>query len=122
MKWGAAERKIAVSLVAPGMTPTPILGMLPGVSLSSTYTSKDLDKIYSDIKSSGMPANKTETVALAMAYLAAGGLDVAGHALMVSGNMIHELEGAVFEAWPQWLLDQTEFLLKRNGARLYSKT
>lgn len=100
------------------MTPTPILGAMPGVNLSTTYTPKDLDKIYSDIKSSGMPANKTETVALAMAYLADSGLEVAGHALMVSGNTIHEIEAAVFESWPQWLLDHTDFLLHPNGARL----
>ena len=118
----AAAKEIAISLVAPGMTPTPLLTSLPGLQIGPNYTQSQLEAVWDHVIGSGVPANKIQTVARLITYLANEGLNVAGHGFMVMGDQIRELEDSLEEAWPQWLVDATEFLRPSNASqRVYEQ-
>lgn len=122
LKTRSLANNIAISLVAPGMTPTPIMASLPNVDMPDGYSDDALATLYDHIRGSGVPANRTETVARAIVYQADAGLSANGQGLMVLGDQVCELEEALLEAWPQWLLDTTDFIRSAPSTGIYDPT
>jgi len=117
----ARSKNIAISVVAPNMTPTPILASLPGVSLGPTPSGAELEQLYSSIRASGTPANSTAVVAQAMAYLASRGLSSAGQGLLVSADVIYDIERSVLDAWPEYFRDAAGYILASSGGAVYEQ-
>lgn len=95
------------------------MATLPDVHMPKESSDEELEALYDRIRGSGIPANRTETVARAIAYLADSGISVNGQSLMVLGDQVCELEKAIVENWPQWLLDATDFVRNAPTARVY---
>lgn len=104
-----------MSLVAPGMTETPLLGSLPGLSVD-TSSRTELQAIWGQIKSSGLPAQGPDVVARAVCYLIGQGIQAAGQGLFVQGGEVFDIEDGLAKARPAWLSQRMAYLLKGDGA------
>ncbi len=58
----------------------------------------------------GIPINKAESVALAMAYLVSGGLN--GKTIFCAADKFREIEDPIIEAMPQWLGEENVKLVQ----------
>jgi len=99
----AAEKNIALSLVAPHITFTP--GVFaqqykPGI--------EEFRKMRNKLKPMGINLSSSHTCALAVAYLAEGGLKTAGMGLLVEDDEIYNLEHALSQARPEWFVKKSE--------------
>ncbi len=117
----AAAHGVCLSLVAPGMTETPLLGSLPGVSISSSSLPRSqktqaLEQLWEQLKSSGIPSQKPEAVAQAVCYLFASGNTAVGKGLCVQGGDVIDLEAELATSRPEWVRKNLAYLLKGEGA------
>ncbi|OCK81444.1 NAD(P)-binding protein [Lepidopterella palustris CBS 459.81] len=94
---------IAISLVAPHITYTP--GTFPGKYKPGRA---EYEKIRDELKAVGIRLSSSRTCALAAAYLAEGGLEMAGKGLVVENDEINDLETAWHEARPSWFVKKSE--------------
>ncbi|KAI9735371.1 MAG: hypothetical protein M1818_006566 [Claussenomyces sp. TS43310] len=90
-------KDIALSVVAPHITYTP--GTFPDQYKPGAAAFK---QIYDALLPKGMRISQAITCAQATAYLAAGGLDVAGQALVIEADEINEIEKDLVDTRPDW--------------------
>ena len=98
LKNDLATVNIAVSVVAPGITVTPIL-----VQERSGLASVDIDKWAVGMQKVGVPINKAETIALAVAHLMHKGLAGNGYGILIQADLMAEIEGGLARARGQWM-------------------
>ncbi|KAF2487812.1 hypothetical protein BDY17DRAFT_314672 [Neohortaea acidophila] len=86
---------IGISVVAPGITLTPIiLGRKEG---------QTLEDWGQDMSGRGVPINNAETVALVVANLMGQGTKANGSGMLVQANRVQELEGGIAKSRAQWM-------------------
>jgi len=91
------EKNIAISLVGPHLTFTP--GTFPDQYTPGYEAYKQM---YDALLPMGIKMSQSITCAHATAYLAAGGLAVAGQGLLIEADEIHELEKELEKLYPAW--------------------
>jgi len=108
----ASPQNIAISLVAPHITYTPgtFLGKYkPGRAA--------FEKIRDELSPLGIHLSSSRTCALAVAYLAHGGTDLAGEGLLVEADEINAIESDLHRARPEWWVKKSE---NHQAERVYS--
>jgi hypothetical protein len=109
----AAQRNISVSLVAPSITFTP--GTFPEEYERGEAPFENMRK---KLKQIGLGLSSSKTCALAVAYLARGGLETKGMGLLVDDDEIWNLEQALKDSRPKWWLDKSD---NEKSAEEYAK-
>jgi hypothetical protein len=104
LKYPLKARNIAISLVAPGFTKTPIMADLPG------HYGLDLSTIFDTLHKAGLFSNEPKTVASAIIYLVLGGMESNGKGLAVEDEQIVDLEKMLLESRPPWVLKKLQYL------------
>ncbi|KXT05078.1 hypothetical protein AC578_7532 [Pseudocercospora eumusae] len=95
LKGDCAKTGIAISVIAPGITLTPIiLGRREGQSL------EDWGK---DMSGRGVPINSAETIGLTVANLMGQGMKANGSGVLIQANRMQELEGGIAKSRQQWM-------------------
>jgi NAD(P)-dependent dehydrogenase (short-subunit alcohol dehydrogenase family) len=95
LKGDCAKVGIAISVIAPGITLTPIImGRREGQSLQEWGK---------DMGNRGVPINNAETIALAVAYIMGLGMKASGSGYLIQANRVQELEGGIAETREQWM-------------------
>lgn len=95
LKGDCAKVGIALSVIAPGITLTPIiLGRRQGQSL------QDWGK---DMSGRGVPINNAETIGLTVANLMGQGMKANGSGVLIQANRMQELEGGIAKGRKQWM-------------------
>jgi NAD(P)-dependent dehydrogenase (short-subunit alcohol dehydrogenase family) len=105
LKNETAKLNIAVSVVAPGITVTPILGQSREMQVSPSQWADGMKKY-------GVPINKAESIALAVGYLMNGGLQSNGKGLLVQSDRMWDIEGAMAKSRPTWMSQEMLDLFK----------
>jgi hypothetical protein len=77
---------IAISVLAPAITVTPL------ITSQEERKSTSLDQEVSRLKESGVPINRPETVALAVGYIINGGMQSNGKGILVQADRMTDLE------------------------------
>jgi short-subunit dehydrogenase len=119
----ASANGIAISLVAPGMTETPLLGTLPDIREAMNGKAADeesLQALFANLRSIGIPSQEPDTVAQAILYLIEQGDGAAGLGLLVQGGEVIDLESELQRTRPEWLTQRMEYLL-RSEAPVWKK-
>jgi len=100
---GAAQRKIPISLVSPGITFTP-------GAFAQEYKrgEKEFLDMRNKMSTMGIRLSSSRTCGLAVAYLAVKGLDAAGTGLMVDDDEIYDVEQTIQDAMPAWLVKKLD--------------
>lgn len=95
LKGDCAKVGIALSVIAPGITLTPIvMGRREGQSL------QDWGK---DMGGRGVPINNAETVGLTVGNLMGLGMEANGMGVLIQGNRMQELEGGIAKTRGLWM-------------------
>jgi len=95
LKGDCSSVGIALSVIAPGITLTPIiLGRRQGQSL------EDWGK---DMHSRGVPINTAETIGLTVAHIMGLGQKANGSGYLIQANRIQELESGIAKTRQQWM-------------------
>ena len=87
MKRNLAKLNIAISVVAPGITKTPLLRGALGLD--------SIEEWVRAMKRLGVAINTPDTVSLAAAYLINAGMKASGVALLIQENQIVEVESGI---------------------------
>jgi len=109
----AAEHNISISLVAPSITFTP--GTFPKEYKRGEAA---FNEMRTKLKGVGIGLSSSRTCALAVAYLAKGGLETKGMGLLVDDDEINNLEQALKDSRPQWWLDKSD---NKKSAKEFAK-
>lgn len=91
----APRDKIAISLVAPAITATPIL---------SSATS-EFGQVVSQLTSAGVPINTPERIAEVVVWILSQGQKANGMGLMVQGGLVTDLEKGIAKTRRSWMGD-----------------
>ncbi|OCK74255.1 NAD(P)-binding protein [Lepidopterella palustris CBS 459.81] len=98
----AAQKNIAVSLVAPHMTFTP--GVFGG---KYERGAEAFQKMRDALIPKGVNLNRAYTCALAVGYLVDGGLKMGGKGLLIEGDEINDLEDDLNRTQPEWFVKKS---------------
>jgi len=110
LKHDVATLNIAVSVVAPGITITPILAQE-----RRRLEPMDIEDWAEDMQKVGVPINRAETIALAVSYLIHGGMRSNGKGLMVKADRMADMEAGLAKSRSQWMGE--EMLALFRGGR-----
>jgi len=114
MKQELAKLNIAISVVAPGITVTPILEVNRKLESVEGWAKK--------MRNHGVPINKAETIALAVCWLIDGGMSGNGKGLLVQENEIGELETGLAKTRKIWMGERMLSLFRGGrDAPLFSR-
>ncbi|KAG9245367.1 hypothetical protein BJ878DRAFT_439532 [Calycina marina] len=105
IKSDALRLNIVVSVVAPGITVTPILGH----TQESKETPEELAKKYHDM---GIPLNSADDVADAVVYLFAQGIKSSGKGLMIQAGKFADVEAGAAKGRKVWMGEEMLELFK----------
>lgn len=95
LKQDCAKVGIALSVIAPGITLTPIiLGRREG---------QTLQEWGQDMSGRGVPINNAEAVGLTVANLMGQGMAANGSGVLIQANRMQELEGGIAKSRKQWM-------------------
>jgi NAD(P)-dependent dehydrogenase (short-subunit alcohol dehydrogenase family) len=108
LKHSTPTQKVAISLVAPGFVPTPIMSDLPG------QEDKSLDEVFALLHAAGLRSSRPETVASAIVYLADGGLAHNGTALSVNDDKVVNLEALLRDNRPEYVRNELGYLFSSS--------
>lgn len=97
LKQECAKVNIAVSVVAPAITITPI------ISTGNRETGKTPEMYAKEMASHGVPLNKPESVALAVCWLFNEGMKANGAGIFVQGGKFVDLERGLAKTREQWM-------------------
>jgi hypothetical protein len=114
----ARTHGIALSLVAPGMTETPLLETLPAISnkgFKGSLSVPELESLFDNLKGAGIPSQKPDVVGKAIKYLAERGIDASGVGLFVQGGEIINIEEELVRTMPEWLNERMSYLVNKQG-------
>lgn len=95
LKGDCAKVGIAISVVGPGITLTPIV--------SGRKKGQSLEDWGKDMGGRGVPINTAETIALTVANLMGQGAKANGSGVLIQANRIQEVEGGIAKAREQWM-------------------
>lgn len=95
LKQDCAKVGIALSVIAPGITLTPII--------LGRRTGQSLQEWGKDMSDRGVPINNAEAVALTVANLMGQGLKANGSGVLIQANRMQELEGGIAKGRAQWM-------------------
>jgi NAD(P)-dependent dehydrogenase (short-subunit alcohol dehydrogenase family) len=98
LKNDLAKVNIAVSVVAPGVTKTPILSQE-----RKDLQPHNIDEWAAGMQKLGVPINKAETIALAVAHLIRQGMASNGQGILIQADLMAEIEGGIAKARSQWM-------------------
>ena len=107
LKGDCAKVGIAISVIAPGITLTPIV--------SGRRSGQSIEAWGKDMAGRGVPINDAETVALVVANLMGQGAKANGSGILIQANRIQELEGGIAKTRGNWM--GTEMLDLFRGGR-----
>ncbi|RDW76168.1 hypothetical protein BP5796_06989 [Coleophoma crateriformis] len=95
LKNDLATLNIAISVVAPGITITPILsGQRPGESLENWAKR---------FRALGVPINDPDEIATAVVYLMGEGIKANGKGLLIQAGRVADLEAGIAKTRNQWM-------------------
>ncbi|PGH12433.1 hypothetical protein AJ79_04269 [Helicocarpus griseus UAMH5409] len=97
LKNDLAKLNIAISVVAPAITLTPIISK-PGL-----HNNTDPAEWAASMTKIGVPINKVESVALAVAHLVNIGMQANGQGLLVQGDRMVEVERGIAKTREIWM-------------------
>ena len=89
---------IAISVVAPGITVTPILSQ-ERIDIKAGR----IDERAAGMQRLGVPINKAETIALAVAHLMHKRMASNGQGILIQANQMAEIEEGITKARSQWM-------------------
>jgi hypothetical protein len=116
LKQETAKLSISISVIAPGITLTPILKTNREGSLTS------MDAWAKDMRSRGVPINSAETIGLAVAYLMNGGMQSNGKGLLIQDDKVGELESGIAKTRKDWMGEEMLGLFRGGrGAPLFER-
>lgn len=95
LKGDCAKVGIAISVIAPGITLTPII--------LGRKTGQTLEEWGQDMSDRGVPINNVETVALVVANLIGQGAKANGSGVLIQANRAQEIEGGIAKSRGQWM-------------------
>lgn len=98
LKNDLAKVNIAISVVAPGVTKTPILSQE-----RRDLQPQNIDEWAVRMQKLGVPTNKMETIALAVAHLIQNGIQSNGQGILIQGDQMAEIEGGIARAKSLWM-------------------
>lgn len=96
LKREVAALKMAISVVAPGITDTPIL-------VQERAGGKTGAQHAAEMKGRGVPVNKAESVALAVCWLCDAGMEGNGKGLLVQADRVADLEVGIAKGRELWM-------------------
>jgi len=109
LKQETAKLNIAISVIAPGITVTPILK-----TNREGEMNESIDEWATKMQKVGVPINKAESIALAVGFLMDGGMKSNGMGVLIQQDRMVELESGLARSRGVWM--GTEMLnLFRNG-------
>lgn len=97
LKQETAKLNIAVSVIAPGITLTPIL------KENREHEIESLDAWAAKMRKVGVPINKAESIALSVGYLINGGIRSNGMGVLIQADKMMELEGGLAKSREAWM-------------------
>jgi hypothetical protein len=97
LKQETAKLSIAVSVIAPGITLTPIIKENRGREIDS------LDEWAAKMRKVGVPINKAESIALAVGHLINGGIKSNGMGVLIQQDKMMELERGLAKSREAWM-------------------
>jgi NAD(P)-dependent dehydrogenase (short-subunit alcohol dehydrogenase family) len=97
LKQETAKLNIAVSVIAPGITLTPILKENREREIES------LDEWATKMRKVGVPINKAESIALSVGYLINGGIKSNGMGVLIQADKMMELERGLAKSREAWM-------------------
>jgi NAD(P)-dependent dehydrogenase (short-subunit alcohol dehydrogenase family) len=92
---------IAISVVALGITVTPILSQ-ERIDIKAG----GIDEWAAGMQKLGVPINKAETIALAVAHLIHKRMASNGQGILIQANQMAEIEGGIAKARSQWMSEE----------------
>ncbi|KAF2117728.1 hypothetical protein BDV96DRAFT_597615 [Lophiotrema nucula] len=118
LKQECAKVNIAVSVVAPAITVTPIIaGEQRGANASA-----DPREIAKGMASHGVPLNKPESIALAVCWLFNKGLKANGAGIFIQADKFVDLERGLAKSREQWMSKEMLDLFRSGrGAPLFMR-
>lgn len=99
LKHDVATLSIAISVVAPGITVTPILGQ----ERKDLTQSRNIEEWAAKMQKAGVPINRPEAIALAVAGLMAGGMKSNGSGVMVQADKMANIEAGIARSREMWM-------------------
>jgi hypothetical protein len=110
LKNDLTKLSIAISVVAPGITVTPILaqerrGLDP----------RNIEDWAVGMQKVGVPINRAETIALAVAHLMHRGMQSNGQGVLIQADKMAEIEAGIAKTRSQWMGE--EMLALFRGGR-----
>jgi NAD(P)-dependent dehydrogenase (short-subunit alcohol dehydrogenase family) len=98
LKNDLAKLNISVSVVAPGITKTPILSQE-----RKDLRSQNIDEWAAGMQKLGVPINKAETIASAVAHLIQKGMTANGQGISIQADQMAEIEGGIARSRSMWM-------------------
>jgi NAD(P)-dependent dehydrogenase (short-subunit alcohol dehydrogenase family) len=95
LKGDCAKAGIAISVIAPGITLTPII--------LGRRTGQTLQEWGKDMGGRGVPINNAETIGLTVANLMGQGQKANGSGVLIQANRCQELEGGIAKGRGEWM-------------------
>lgn len=95
LKQDCAKVGIAISVIAPGITLTPII--------LGRRTGQTLDEWGKDMGDRGVPINNAETIALTVANLMGQGARANGSGVLIQANRMQDLEAGIAKSRNHWM-------------------
>jgi NAD(P)-dependent dehydrogenase (short-subunit alcohol dehydrogenase family) len=119
LKADCATLNIAISVVAPGITTTPLI--LPAKSSSTTATHSPTS-YASALSSHGVPINAPSSVALAVCWLFDQGIAANGAGIFVQGDKFVDLEKGLAKSREVWMgREMLDLFRGGRGAPLFER-
>ncbi|KAL2360209.1 hypothetical protein RJZ56_006913 [Blastomyces dermatitidis] len=117
LKNDVAKYNISLSVVAPAITLTPI------IASSGRRTTSDPAEWAASMAKVGVPINKAESVALAVAHLINIGMQANGQGLLLQKDRMVDVERGIARSRAMWMGKEMLDLFKggRNGLRAQNK-
>jgi hypothetical protein len=106
LKHDTKKFNIAISVIAPGITKTPILitNREAEMNITNGASPEDAIKQWADKMSKvGVPVNTAEGIALAVGYLLVGGMQCNGSGLLIQNDQNWDFEAAMAKSREIWM-------------------
>lgn len=98
LKNDLATLNIAISVVAPGITITPILSQE-----RKGLEARNIDDWAAGMQKVGVPINRAHTIALAVANLIHRGMQSNGNGILIQADRMAEIESGIAKSRSQWM-------------------
>jgi NAD(P)-dependent dehydrogenase (short-subunit alcohol dehydrogenase family) len=106
LKQDTKKFNIAISVIAPGITKTPILvgNRENEMKINSGVSTEDAIKQWADqMSKAGVPINTAEGIALTVGYLLDGGMRRNGAGILIQNDQMWDFEQAMAKSREIWM-------------------